>query len=460
MRGIQRIGASFRDPSGFVFIADGVLYRQVNPGYQANYDQLMQGGLYDDLRRRQLLIAHEEVDQPGLDGDACKLLQPERVPFISYPYEWCFSQLKDAALATLRIQKRALAHGMTLKDASAYNIQFLRGQPTLIDTLSFELYQAGDAWQAYRQFCQHFLAPLALMSYGDVRLSQLLRAHIDGIPLDLAAALLPKRAWLRLGLAMHILLHARAQKRHAGGAAGPSKRGKRLSQRDLLNIADSLRSIVEGLRWDHGGTFWAGYYAGDSYQAAGMAHKRQLVAEFIQRAAPGQVWDLGANTGLFSRIASQQGLLTVSMDNDPGVVEANYLQAKADGEEALHPLLIDLTNPSPSLGWANQERDSLAARGPADCLLALALLHHLAISNNVPFARIAAFFASLAPWLIIEFVPKSDPKVQALLSARPDIFADYHQSAFEREFGQVYEVAGKAGIEQSERALYLMRRRA
>ena len=455
----ERIGGSFRDPNGFVFSLDGEVHRQVNQPYQAHYERLMQSGLYQSLVADELLIAHEEVDAVAAPAQgAYKILRPQQLPFVSYPYEWCFSQLKDAALTTLRIQKRALAQGMTLKDASAYNIQFLDGKPRLIDTLSFETLTEGGAWVAYRQFCQHFLAPLALMSCSDIRLSQLLRAHIDGIPLDLAARLLPKRAWLNTGLAMHLLLHARAQKRYAG-SAGQAERRKRLGKRDLLNIADSLRSTIQGLRWDPGGTSWSDYYAGDSYDEAGFEHKQQLVADYIALAAPRRLWDLGANTGRFSRIASGRGIFTLSMDNDPGVVEANYLKAKNDGETALHPLLVDLANPSPAMGWANEERDSLAARGPADCALALALLHHLAISNNVPLQRIAAFFASLAPRLIIEFVPKRDPKVQTLLATREDIFVDYERNAFERVFGEVYEIMQTQQLRGSERVLYLMRRR-
>ena len=181
----EAVSSSFRDPSGLVFVREGVFYRQVNVPYKDNYDHLMSSGLYDKLADNKLLIPHEEVSlDPATPDSAYKVLKPEQVPFISYPYEWCFGQLKDAALTTLAIQKRALGFGMTLKDGSAYNIQFLKGRPVLIDTLSFEKYCEGQFWVAYRQFCQHFLAPLVLMSYTDVRLSQLLRVHIDGIPLD------------------------------------------------------------------------------------------------------------------------------------------------------------------------------------------------------------------------------------------------------------------------------------
>ena len=456
----EQIGGSFRDPSGHVFISDGIVYRQVNRSYQADFDLLFSSGLYDHLVGRQLLIPHTESALPPLSNDiAYKVLQPQRIPFISYPYEWSFSQLKDAALATLEIQTRALAHDMILKDASAYNIQFLDGKPLLIDTLSFEKYEEGGAWIAYKQFCQHFLAPLVLMSYRDVRLSQLLRTHLDGIPLDLARSLLPKRSYLNLGVLMHLHLHERAQSRHAGSIAPREIADrKRLNKRDIIRICENLRSTVEGIQWDHGYTSWTNYYEGDSYKEVGFDHKFRLVNEFLSEIKPRCVWDLGANTGVFSRIASQQDIFTVSMDSDPGVVEANYLQAKREQDKYLHPLLIDLANPSASIGWANCERDSLVARSKAECVLALALIHHIAISNNVPLSKIAAFLASIGEWLIIEFVPKADKKVQKLLSSRQDIFSEYSQRNFEIVFGERFEIVRSKQIERSERILYLLRR--
>ena len=213
---VQPLAASFRDPSGFLFTRQGVLYRQVNQLYRENYDRLMTSGLAEKLIRGGWLIPHTEVDAPPADASlAYKVIRPELLDFISYPYEWSFSQLQDAALNTLAIQKMALESGMALKDASAYNMQFHHGRAVLIDTLSFEVYREGEPWVAYRQFCQHFLAPLALMAYTDVRLSQLLRVYIDGIPLDLAARLLPGKTRWDLGLATHIHLHAAAQQRYS-----------------------------------------------------------------------------------------------------------------------------------------------------------------------------------------------------------------------------------------------------
>ncbi|HEX9870997.1 MAG TPA: SAM-dependent methyltransferase, partial [Candidatus Tectomicrobia bacterium] len=384
--------ASFRDRDGFLYERDGVLYRQVNRAYAPHYDLLMQSGLYDRLVSEGALIGHRESAQPGLVPElAYKVLEPERVEFVSYPYEWCFSQLKDAALATLETLSSALEHGLTLKDASAYNIQVKSGRPVLIDSLSFVKYEEGQPWIGYRQFCQHFLAPLALMAYRDVRLGQLLRNHIDGIPLDLASRLLPRRTWLSPGVLVHLHLHASAQRRYAGKPLSGKRARSRMSRQALLGLGESLEAVVRRLHWQPVGTEWANYEQSHGYSEANLTEKRRLVGEFLDRVRPASVWDLGANVGIFSRIASQRGITTIAFDFDPAAVEHNYLRAKGEGDSHQHALVLDLTNPSPALGWAGKERMSLGERGPAGALFALALVHHLAISNNVPLTMIAEF---------------------------------------------------------------------
>jgi len=452
------IPSSFRDPSGFLFEREGSIYRQVNTVYKEDYDELMNSGLYEDLVDSQLLVPHKEVDIECPKPDqAYKIIKPELISFISYPYEWCFSELKDAALTTLQIQKKALEHGMSLKDCSAYNVQFRKSRPIFIDTLSFEKYKEGQPWVAYRQFCQHFLAPLALMSYGDVRLNQFFRIYIDGVPLDLASSLLPFKTRLRFSLLTHIHLHAKSQQRYADKPVKTNKR--EMSRLSFEGMVDSLESIVKKLQWEPQGTEWADYYEDTNYSSAGLQHKEQVVADFLQRTAPKNVWDLGANIGKFSRITGQKGIPTASFDIDPVAVEKNYLECSKNGETNTLPLLLDLTNPSPGIGWKNEERVSLIERGPTDTVLALALIHHLAISNNLPFEKIAIFFAEICNSLVIEFVPKNDSQVQRLLATREDIFPDYTREAFEVEFGKYFEIEDSAELKDSERIMYLMRGR-
>lgn len=451
---------SFRDPSGFIFYRSGTLFRQVQNGYRNEYDLLMASGLYGVLTEKKLLVPHEEEPtSAAITEGAYRVLRPQRIGFLSYPYEWCFSQLRDAALATLDIQKHALQCGFSLKDASAYNIQFSDGKPLLIDTLSFEMYEEGKSWVAYRQFCQHFLAPLALMSRVDIRLNELLRTNIDGIPLDLASRLLPAVTKLQPGLLTHIHLHGAAQKRYEAKPVSSMSGPGRLSRTALLGIIDSLESTVRSLTWKPDGTTWGDYYSQTNYSEDAMDGKRALVAEMLDAVTPrpALAWDLGANTGLFSRLASERGIPTVAWDIDPAAVEKNYLQCRAAKETRLLPLLQDLTNPSPNLGWALEERRSLLKRGPANVVLALALVHHLAIGNNVPLNRVAQFFRAAGAWLIVEFVPKSDSQVQRLLASRQDIFTGYNQADFETEFRRCFDIVRAVPVPNSERTLYLMR---
>lgn len=448
---------SFRDPSGFLFRRNGVLYRQINAVYREHYDELVGGGLYKDLVDAGLLVRHEEVDVPPADpATAYRIIRPEPVPFISYPYEWCFGELKDAALATLRIQKMALDRGLTLKDASAYNIQFLGGRPVLIDTLSFEKLRMKP-WVAYRQFCQHFLAPLLLMGLRDHRLGQLSRVFLDGVPLDLASLLLPRSTRLRPGIAMHIHLHAASQKHYATKAVAVKERP--VSLMSLKGLADSLERLVRKTEFRLTKTEWGNYYKETNYSDEAFEEKKRIVSEFLELAKPRTVWDLGANTGVFSRLAGRRGIPTVAYDIDPVAVELNYREVVKGKETAVLPLVLDLANPSPAIGWAGAERDSWLARGPVDAILALALIHHLAISNNLPFAMIAQTLQRTCGRLIIEFVPKSDSQVRRLLQTREDVFPGYTQEAFEAEFGRYFDLERSVPVKGSERTLYLMKAR-
>lgn len=455
----RRSSSSFRDPSGFIFEREGILYRQVHAEAIRDLDLLETSGLQDELFSAGLVVPFRRVDVSlAATADAVAVLQPERIPFISYPYEWSFSQLKDAALATLELMRRALGKGMSLKDASAFNIQFMGCRPVLIDTLSFEAYEEGAPWIAYKQFCQHFLAPLALMAHCDIRLSQLLRTNIDGIPLDLTASLLPGKTKFQPGLLTHIHLHAKAQSQDTSGKTSDRKIG--VSKVSLLALIDNLKGTISGLNWKPAGTEWGDYYSDTNYSADSLKRKEVLVGELLDQVPveAGQCWDLGANDGTFSRLAVQKGRYTVAWDIDPAAVEKAYLDGKSKKVENLLPLLQDLRNPSTNLGWANRERDSLIDRGPASVVMALALVHHLAIGNNVPLDLIAQFLASIGKWAIVEFVPKEDSQVQRMLVARKDIFSNYDQARFESAFASSFEKVQAIPIEGTVRTLYLFRR--
>jgi hypothetical protein len=282
---------------------------------------------------------------------------------------------------------------------------------------------------------------------------------MDGVPLDLASALLPRRSWLSPTALMHVHLHAKAQSKYSGaGGAGKAKRA-RISTQSLRMLVDSLRRAVAGMNWTPAGTEWGDYYSDTNYTDESASEKARLVSAFHDRVAPRTLWDLGANTGRFSRLASTRGVETVAFDLDAAAVEKNYRDVVATGNRHELPLVLDLTNPSPAFGWASRERHSLTERGPADLVQALAVVHHLAISNNVPLARVSEYLASLARALVIEFVPKSDSQVQRLLASREDIFPGYTPEGFETAFGERFTIEAAEQIRGSDRTLYLMRRR-
>ncbi|MBA4320382.1 MAG: SAM-dependent methyltransferase [Flavobacterium sp.] len=449
--------ASFRDKSGFVYYDRGEIYRQINYDYKENYDLLMRSGLYENLTRNRYLISHEEAAL-AKDENFCgyKKIKPEDIPMISYPYEWCFSQLKEAALLTLDIQKISMDYGMSLKDASAYNIQFYKGKPIFIDTLSFEKYKVSEPWVAYRQFCQHFFAPLALMSLKDARFNQLFKIFIDGIPLDLASSLLSFRTFANLSLLAHIHIHAKSQKHFASKSMSVKK--YKMSHKSFLGLIDNLESSIKKMEYRYIDSEWSNYYDNTNYSSESLLHKSKIIESYLERIKPSNVWDLGANDGKFSRIASNMGVYTIAFDYDHDAVEKNWHQCRRMGEKMILPLMMDLANPSSGIGWNNSERLSLTERGGADAVFALALIHHLRITNNIPLENIAEYFRHLSEYLIIEFIPKSDSQVKKILSTREDIFMDYHQSEFEVIFKKYFYVIESIKIIDSERILYLMRK--
>jgi ribosomal protein L11 methylase PrmA len=459
------LSSSFRDPAGFVFSHKDIIYRQVNKASQADFELFTQSGLYDALVAKQLIVAHKVIkktDQFGHDTERFTIIKPEHIPFISYPYEWSFSQLKDAALLTLQIQEIAIEHGMILKDASAYNVQFIGKRPVFIDTLSFMKYEVGKPWEGYRQFCEHFLTPLAVARFTNYDALTLLRSNLEGVPLNLACSMLPKRARFNAGLLSHLFLHNASQKRFEKSGAKSDTEAQEVKTRPISKLAmqglmSSLGRTVRSLKPPKSQTEWGDYYDFTNYTEKGFKQKHKLVGKYLDAVSPTPqtVWDFGANNGEFSQIAAERDIYTIAWDIDPIAVGRNYLHKEYS--DTMLPLIQDCVNPSPSIGWMNRERDSLFERGPADVTMVLALIHHLAIGRNLPLTNIAEFLAATSKHVIIEFVPKGDSKVDILLASRKDIFPDYTIEQFEAAMGQHFKLIEKKTIPHTKRTLFLFK---
>jgi SAM-dependent methyltransferase len=445
--------SSYRDPSGFVFESSGKLFRQINNVYREHYELLMSSGLYQTLVEKEWLISHAEITSPiSTSSHHFKTISPEYIPFITYPYEWCFEQLKDAALLTLGIMKVAIDHGLILKDATPFNIQFRDAQPVHIDTLSFEKYDDAKPWVAYRQFCETFLYPLLVEKYTSLEIHRLFAAYPQGISAKETVYLLPAKSRFHLGNWLHVFLPAsiRAPRKNAQATFTRNK---------LLRIVDHLQQFITNLRTSsqHYST-WKNYYDKDILSKEYLSGKQTIIKELIKVEGK-QVLDLGCNQGIFSRLLSEKGNSVVAVDNDAFSISVLYRNCREERSSIL-PLCVDLTDPPGNAGFMNEERKSFSDRLKFDLCISLALLHHLAIGKNIPFGKLADFLSAICNELIIEFVPKDDEKVQQLLAAREDIFDWYCQANFENVFGQRFIIEETQQVPASKRIIYRMKKRA
>ncbi|MFL5742717.1 MAG: hypothetical protein ACJ75B_21025 [Flavisolibacter sp.] len=445
--------SSYRDPSGFLFYYNGILYRQVNLVFKNDFDLFISGGLYQKLVEKNMLIAHQTLRE-NLTGspDCYATLQPEFIPFISYPYEWCFDMLRDAALVTLEAAREALKFGMMLKDASAYNIQWQNGKMKFIDSLSFEIYKEEEPWIAYRQFCQHFFAPLALMHYLKKPMQELLLAYPEGIPLDLASQLLPFKSRFNI----HAYLHLHLQKSVA--MENNRKKQQAFSKQKMLNLLRSLEEGIRGFSLKHPSGPWSGYYEEACQREGYLEEKKNIIEGWTSKLSFDSALDLGANEGAFSELISLPGRRIISVDLDHYSINRLYQKTKTKNNSRLLPLVLDISKPSPAIGANNEERSSFFDRCQVDLVMALAVLHHLAIGKNMSFAIIAETFRRLGKNLIVEFIPKEDEKVQNMISQKKDVYGWYTKENFLSIFSSVFNVMEEKEISGSKRILYLMQR--
>jgi hypothetical protein len=436
--------ASFRDPEArVVYSPSGEVLRELSARGREDWNALERSRFFRRALEDGRIVATEELE-PGL-------LRHERLPFVSYPYEWPFEMLRDAALLQLGLLDEALAEGFVLKDGSPYNVQWRGSEPVFVDVGSFERLRVGEPWAGYRQFCALFLYPLMLQAYRGVAPQPLLRGSLEGIEPSQARALLPR---FRRGVLTHVVLHDRLEARHADRRRDVRAELKAAGFKKELIQANvrRLRKLVERLTPKRGRSEWAGYREAAPYSDEDAERKER----FVREAGPARLaWDLGANDGRFSRALDAE--YVIAADGDERVVGELYTALRAEGSKKILPLVVDLADASPARGWRGLERRRLEERGRPDLVLCLALVHHLAIGRNVPFAELVAWLRSLDARLVIEFADRDDPMVSRLLAAkREEVHEGYGREAFERALNEGFEVERREQLADSgTRTLYL-----
>ncbi len=464
---LQFDGGSFKDPSGRVFLHEDRVFRTLNPDGRAQFDRLVESGLFQTLVDAGSLVpttlrAAAQVGLPEADVGT-HVLEHERIPFVTYPYEWSFEMLRDAALLTLDILDRALDHELILKDATPFNVQFHGAHPVFIDVLSFEPHAGNRPWMGYAQFCSTFLYPLMLTAYKGVEFHPLLRGTLGTVNVTDMSRLLGWRDLLRPGVFKHVALAARLQRSFQHQTDALSTRFAEVNFGTELiraNVA-GLRRVLRKLVYREADSAWREYATTHSYDAAARAAKETFVTDALAATRPAQVWDLGCNVGEFSQFAAEAGAAVLAIDGDPACIDRLYRAQKA-GERSprIQPLVGDLTNPSPGMGWALAERRPWGERGRADFFLALALVHHLAIGSNVPLDACAAFLRDVAPAGVVEFVARADAMVQRLLATRDDVFPDYTLAHFEACLTRHFAIQQRQTTHDGTRVLFHLGPRA
>ncbi len=451
--------SSFRDPSGFVFLEDGIVKRKMFPNYFPVYNKLSELQFYNKLFNSGLLIPHKELSA----SDSEIILLPEQIPFITYPYEWSFLQFKEAALLTLKLQKYCLLNEVTLKDASAFNVTFHNGKAVFIDTLSFDLYIENTPWRAYKQFIMHFLGPLVLSYYHGSQSLKLMSTFIDGIPLPMLTSMLPFKTKLSPTLYTNIHLLAKFEDKHNEDTHGGST-AYSLSKKAQLKIIENLYDYIKNLHLKEE-TEWSDYYSKINYSDKAFQQKALIIDTWIQKSKAKTLIDVGGNDGTFVRKLSQPIDHALVCDIDPNAIDVNYKKIKERKETFITTFVLDVLNPSAGIGFENAERESFINRArnfEPDVTLALAIIHHISLSGNVPFKRSAQFFALFSKKLIIEFPDRNDSWVQRLLTNKSDFkdhFDFYNITNFETAYLERFELIEKLKIEDSERTMFLLKRK-
>ena len=460
-------GGSFRDPLSRVFVDEEIIWRGLTAQALDDYEALAESTFFTAALAQGDIVATERAaDEAELPGDWAAVLRHERIGTLSYPYEWSFEMLRDAARLQLTLTRQALAESLITKDASAYNVQFVGSKPVFIDVGSFEKLRRGEPWAGYRQFCELFLNPLYVQALRDVPFQPLLRGHLDGITPGVAAAIIGSGGHFRKGVFTHVRLHARAERKYADADRDRDVRAelKRAGFGPALIDAQlrNLEKAIDRLRWSQQTSTWSSYGDRGHYSDRDLNAKSSFVADAVAAAdGPAVVLDLGANDGHFSRVALDAGAASaIAVDSDHLVVDRLYRQLRERGERRILPLVVDLADPSPAIGWRSRERPSFVERMRPDLVLCLAVVHHLALTNNVPLDEIVTFLGDFEAPLVVEFPHRDDVMATRLLARkRSGLFDAYDVTNWEQAVERRFVIEARQPLPSGTRTIYRCRPR-
>ena len=460
---------SFRDRTARVFYHEGKIFRGLNETALEEWHALSATNFYRKMSATGAIVPTQQRDLTSLPAEArgakagafsehqwAGVLEHEKLPFVSYPYEWSFEMLRDAALLQLDLVLAGLEEGIGLKDASAYNLQWKGASPVFVDVASFYKRADGEPWVGYRQFCQMFLYPLLVQAYRDVPFQPWMRGSIDGMDAEVCLNLLSARDYARAGVLAHVYLQAKAQKAYNATTRDVRSdlRKAGFDKRIIRANAQRLRGLVAGLQWKPKQTTWSDYLKCGHYEASDAEQKRVFVRDVAESRDWTLAWDIGCNVGVFSRIVAERAKYVVAMDADYLAIDKLYQALKSERAANILPLIVNVTDPSPNLGWRNMERKRIDERGRPDLVLALALIHHVVIGGNIPMAEFVEWLRGLGGDLVIEFVTRKDPMVVTLLRNKEDHYADYTEEVFEKELAARFRIAKRQPLGSGTRIMY------
>ena len=419
----------------------------------------MQSVLYEELIQKDLLIKHQEIKIDTDDLKVYKLLLPTQIPFQSYPFEWSYTQWRKAILAYLRINHIALKYGMILKDATPYNFYLTGGKAVMFDTSSFMFFKENDKWIAYRQFCEEFLSPIALMHYNGAEWSKLTMANLRGMPLSFVSRQLPIKSWFNLTTLLHIHLHSK----YSGNNISKEIENKKNKGFTLEKIKSLQKMIFNTIStWNKSHQFtnhWSNYYEKDIESQEYLKDKEETIRKWLEIIKPKSVLDLGANTGKFSFIAAEYAERVISLEGDENCVDE--IEEKISIKNSnVFTLTGNVADPSPTIGFLNSGTESIYKRGCSDVVLGLALVHHLHISNRLSFDQISLIFASFSKqYLIVEFIQIADNKVKQLIKGKSLNLIDYNDDHFIKALSNWFLIKEAISLIDSGRRLFLLEKK-